>query len=552
MDRYQRANLQAPQSSFTGAGASASASIGAATLESLSSKLEAFSNSFYQQAGQEAQAEAVRDATLDIARRKEKVNSILTADTDPASKQIEVEKVLEGKRKTDATIYGRAYNDAAASAYSNQVTVDAKSAADLAVVQAKGDPKAFYSMYNSFEKETVNSAPSQELAITAKRAFLQYGSDAYRKLSVDAFKKQDALEQETYNKVTAQLKEDYTVAVKNNDLVTQEDIKSKYGAAANNAIAKGWTTPELVQVEMNQVHKQAVTEVALTEFRSAQNKVSFLQNFRKNTVFSQEETEKIVDRMHKIQQNDVDDFKIQVEREETVAKQTKLQGQKALRVKLAMGTVTDKDLESAYIAGVISTSEYDDMEERRKTPGVTKTNKQTVANVTRDIDLISFDEIWNLNDVLPDDKIKLVKEKQQREKLTETELKEQGKWTSTQNGQQARRELKNNFGMFEGTLISQIDINGNLQKDYVALDSMLFDRIEALPLDQRAAQSLSFSRQILQEYNEGKVMGTSKYGKKTITEEKKDPKDTDTVTNMKKHMDSNSSNSVLKFIGGIL
>lgn len=552
MDRYQRANLQTPSSSYSGSGGSTAMSVAASTMETLSSRLETFSKSFYQQAGQEAQAEAIKDATLDIAVRKEKVDTILSSDEDPENKRQKIESILEGKRKADATIYGRAYNDAASAAYSNQVTVDAKAAADLATVQAKGDPSAFYAMYNSFEKETVNNAPSTEMAITAKRSFLQYGSAAYKSISIEAFKKQDALEKETYDKVAQQLRDDYIVAVKNNDLVAQEEVKSKYAAASVRAIDKGWSTPELVQVELQQVHKQAMTETTLTEFRNTTNKVSFLQKFRGNTVFSQEETEKLVDRMHKIQQNEVDDYKIQIDKEETFARQVKIQGQKALRIKIVNGTATDKDLEDAFIAGVLSSSEYDDMEERKRTPGVSKTDKQVVANVTKDIDIISYDEIWDLKTVSPEDKMKLVKEKQSREKASEAELKEQGKWTSTQTGQQARRELKNHFGMFEGTLISQIDINGNLQKDFVALDSLLFDRVESLPVEQRASQSLALSRQLLQEYNEGKITGTSKYGKPVVKEEKKETKDIEVVDAMKKHVDKNSSNSLLNFIGKIL
>jgi len=178
---YQRANVQVAS---PGGQAGASGLMAKAQGDmSLAQKLSNFSGQLTGIAGSMAKDQAAKDAVVDIQKRKQQVLDIQKKGLDAETEQAEIDKIVEGRERKLFGVYSQAYNNAALSAYSNQVQVDAKGAADIAEAQAGVDPDAFINAYKGSGAETVKGAPSEHTKVVAQQAITKYGAERYKKLT---------------------------------------------------------------------------------------------------------------------------------------------------------------------------------------------------------------------------------------------------------------------------------------------------------------------------------------------------------------------------------
>jgi len=520
MARYKSANLQQTQIAEP-RGAIAATSVAAQSFESLSSKLATFSQMAMQQHTVVRTTQAARDATLDVASRKQKIQKIKAR----GGSQNEIDSIVEGQAKTDATIYGRAYNTNFGSAYANQVSIDAKSATDMAVLMAEGSSKAFISAYPDYSKEIVRNAPTPELAIVAKQQFDQYGSAAYKSLAMAEQKEQNEQLKSSYENTIKLAEEQYITG----DEMEKEQAATQYLAASKDAIKNGWTNEKEINYNLQRIDKLAFTEDKFKEFSDSEDPIAFLDKFRDNKKLSVEETQKAIDKMHSMMKSETDDYKIKEEFDTKEDEAFKKNTKDGINVKLIEGILTEDDLKAAYKANAITLTEYDDLLERSKTEGVAIGNEDMYQQVLMDIDEFALSDIYNDSTLSDKQKTSLIREK------------------TDENAQQFRQatkqssiELKNVFGIVEGTMMAQLDMENQLGKDYARLQAELYDFIQDIDPEltgrKRGSYALDFIRKRLDEYKQGEIRGTDPYIKLQDTPEPEQGEETIKGSNKMKDM----------------
>jgi len=514
--RYERANLQTPAQTFTGGGTSAAVNVATSSIQSLSARLEQFSNMKMAQAGQEAQTEAARDAGFDIVKRRNKIANIRKNIPSVHEQTNQIDKLMEGARQADETIYGRAYNTAAKAAYSDQVVVDAKAAADIANVHAKGDPEAFQTMYSNFEKQTVAEAPDPYMGAIAKRAFLEHGAETYKKISLAKQKQTDLMDKNTYISSKKIIRDDYLKAAKGNDLAKMGDIEQRYLASSRTAIKRGFTNESLVGFEIREIQKEAYMETAMEQFRTSDNRIAYLDNMRKNKQLNSEDTSKLIDRMHKMIESEVKDYETrdiltEKEHEDLIEKTTA-----SLNIKLLDKTLSEEDLGDALRAETITLSQYDNYKKRIKEVEV-EDDEDEYLNFFYNLDAVDENDIMTA-DMSDEQKFKLIEKKRSRVKMTEAEARRLGEWQRVGDGKQAIAELRGYFEIIDGTIIQKLDFDNELIQDYMKLNKEMYNYVKTVDLEQKAEKALEYIRVRLDEYKAGEIIGTKPYKKRKDTE----------------------------------
>jgi len=498
MKRYQSANLQQGQ---IGSGSGAQAALGesARGFQSLSSKLSDFSTIAMGQHQAVKTTEAARNATIDVNRRKKKIQEIEAR----GGSQEEINNVLEGQMKKDDTIYGRAYNTNFGAAYANQVTIDAKSSVEMAMVEAKKtrDPgKAFIESYPKYSQKVVRHAPTEELAIIAQQQFDQYGSTAYKALEMERIKQGNVQLKDSFDNTLKLLEEQFM----SGDKTQKGKAYTQYLKASEDGIKNGWTNEGSVKYNLNRINKASYTEDRFKAFKVSKDPIAFLDSFRENTTLTTQETEDALGKMHSMLKSKTDDYKL-VEAEDTKEEEaTKRNVGIQLNTQLIEGTLTQEDLDNALKLNMIDRPTYDDLLQRSKSEGVSEGDEDAYQQYLMEIDNFSLENIYNDRTLSNTQKTTLIKTKM------DTDSKHFREATK-----QSSIELKNSFGILEGTIMAKTDFNNKLARDYARLQSELYDFIQDIDPEligrQRGAYALEFIRKRIDEYNKGEIVGTSKY-----------------------------------------
>lgn len=523
MARYEGLNIQTSQAN-PGAGSQAMAQQANINVQSITQRLESFSQQAFAMSGQVAQKEAARDATVDIYNRKQKVQKIRDTISDPAEQQAQINKIIEGGAKSDATIYGRAYNTAADSTYANQVALDAKSAADLASIKANGDVEIFAKSFGAFKNSTVSAAPTKDLAILASRAFQQYGSSAFKTIALAAQEKQDKLDKEAYEKTKTQLVQDYKVAIKNNDVVSQQELITKYVASSKSAVDRKFTTPEMIEYEVSQIVEEGFIEFSMAEFDNSDNPTKYLDEFRDNSRLTTEKTEEVIGKMHKALESKINDRKIIEDEEERQHDNLIKETNKSIQKKLVNNELTKDYLDTAFKSKLITTAEYDNYTKRLKTPGVSESDSDEYSYIYSHMDLVTTEQIVNNDKLSREDIASLVNRKEELETRSEKDFKEASDWEGSRLGKQGIGEINRAFKVFSGQLMTKAEMNSETMRDYSTLRSLYFDEMESLKLEERIPQALNTSRNLLKRYNDGEIPGTKPYDQKLYEKDENERK----------------------------
>lgn len=500
--RYEQANVQPAQGSFS-KGATSAVSVAASGIESLSARLENFSKSQFQIAGQVTQVEAARDATLDIANRKEKVNKIRNSDLPEKAQNEQIAKLLEGKTKEDFNIYGRAYNTAASASYANQVTVDAKAAADLAQAHANGDPVTFQKMYSEFEKQTVGEAPSKELAITAKRAFLQYGAETYKTIAVDKWKRQEKVDEKGFFDALDTTKEAIKKANISGDLVTVETNLAKMRAMGTNAIERGWITEDTFQAYVQKGYREVVIEGAKARFNDLNSKGqghTMINELYKNEEYRKELT---TEEFSKLETYVLSGINTKISLDETETRKIKLAQEKAtiytkknILAAQSNGTLDQNYLDKEYTKGNLSFEEYEKYSGRvGKTLNEIRGNAKEYNIMKYGIELYDSDDIMSslLNE---DEKGKLLVDRKNYEE------KVKDGWQSTTQGKEAVRRIKDNFPKASG-LLGQF-MSEEQAKELDQSYRQFYNEMLKLPMEEREQAAIPLAEAVIKTSQEQK------------------------------------------------
>lgn len=275
--------------------------------QSLSQKLSSFSNQLAGVAGGMARDQGAKDAVKDIHTRKQKIADINNNPKLTNEERIaKVGEIAEGTSRAFSGIYSKAYESASSAAYSNQITTDAKSASDQAMMTAMGDPETYMKQMKAFRDETVPNAPTKETGIVAEMAINQYGSQGYKTLKMAQIRKDEARRHTTSNDTTVLQSNDSVANMQEGDFVNAHQNLFKLQKTLEDAINNGWETKESAQLRLDKTTEAGILDYAQDRFTRGEaiDSKEFIDKFRNGTADSEIPTdffnvdrEKVANRM---------------------------------------------------------------------------------------------------------------------------------------------------------------------------------------------------------------------------------------------------------------
>jgi len=480
----------------------------ARSKQSLSQRLGQFSDQLFNLAGKGAQAQGAKDAVVDVAKRKAKVREINADEFMDADEKTEaISKLTEGTASKGFGIYSRAYDSAASAAYSSQVKSDAKSAYDLAMIEAKGDPAAFMEMYTKFSSETIKGAPTESTKIVAQETTMNYGTAGLRALSLSKSKNNTAANKAKYKDSNIAMSQLYSNAYKKGDVIEQSRVMSEIFVSGSAAVRDGYISQAEHDVNMIAITQNAVVDNEVAKFgefvSSGRGQIGYdkFVNAQKEGAFDMsdpEEIAKLKSSMLKQVKEYNDAQFIQDDKEKKLYDVTTTATYREGVVLLNKGELTESMIQSWLTSSSITQTDADNLRETLSLgQGRKYSDAATVASYAYPKVLLesSPKDIYSDVNLSYADRGRLAA---QRESM----LKGAYNWRGTNNGKMATSEIKGLFGVIEGTLMAQIDLSNQTMKDFNNMMSTFYDEVSAIgdPLEQET-KSLTIGRRLITEYN---------------------------------------------------
>ena len=510
IQKYRQANVQV--GNIGGGAGDAGMLASAQGKQSLSQKLNQFSSNMMNMAGTMAQDQGAKDAVVDIRNRKKKVAEInakpLTDSYTETDRQAEIGKITEGTARKFSGIYSRAYENAAASSYSSQIKSDAKSAYDLAMVESQGDPEMFMAMYSKFSQESVRGAPTPATAVVAQETTLNYGTAGFKSLMMARSGASTAQHKTQYKSANEAMAAQFSDAYYQNDSVAQARIFSEINQAGEAAVRDGLISQEEFEVNSANIAQNAMIDAVKRGFGEELNVgrgdlayQQFIMNERKGFYegADPDETAKIKSSML----SQIKEFNdASLERQRFEAKQHDAMSLESFNdgvQQIAQGQMTSADIDYMEQQGVINLVHAKQLRERLaigKTAMVS--DAQTLANYAESSTLIDTEPY-----MIQQDPTLSVQDQNALIQRRETLLEGRFNWTKTNDGREAVRRIKEEFGIREGTLLAKIDMENTINKDFNNLYKKFYAEVSASP--QPDMDVLPIADRMLEEYTQLKL-----------------------------------------------
>ena len=519
LQQYQQAQINAPTQTSTQSGLTGATV--ARAQQSLASRLKQFESTLFSAAVPMVQADAVEAGTIDIQKRKEKVSAIMSDDSlNEIEKKEAISNITEGQEKSNFGIYGRAYNNAASAAYTNQVTNDAASASNIAMADSNGDPDDFATRMSKYREETINSAPSREAAIVANRAFTKYGAAGYKSLATKQYADQRALNKKSFEDVYESLGKQYIDAYATGKTVQATELKSQLITSVVSAARDGFITPKQADIMLNQVEADGkyakVKEGIISISEMTKNPAGYM-NDQLNTALVDNPDNLTITQLQDLKK----DITEAVKNSGSRAKAKKSIQDEHLKnsqekeylsnVELALsGGLTLKEIDLKLANNEISLVQAKDLKSRIAEGGQATSNTARIAqyNVPGVLERASYENILNDPKLNATDTLKVLDAK----KKYKSE-----KWTSTTNGTEARDRIKRKFGIV--TDAAFVNFDGRIARDFDATYREFYDSVMSYPTEERDAIVLQLADKAIKTYEESQIETKDQVSKRR--EEKK-------------------------------
>jgi len=476
---------------------------------SLAQKLDTFSSQLHQQAGAMAQTQAAKDATVDIYKRKEKVNKInANPNLSPEQKADEIGKITEGTERFFGGIYSRAYESAADAAYSNQIATDAKSAYDLAMVESQGDPEAFLKSYGAFSSETTRGAPTEATAILAQQTTTKYGAAGFKSLMMAKMSASTKQTKTSLKDNMEAISKEFSDAYYSGDSIEISRLGGIATSAVEAGVRDGLISDSEKGVFLSNMADRAVLDSVTRKFGEEMNVgrgdivyMQFRQAERRGDFETQDPEE--IAKMKSSMLKQIAEFNDGVlERDRFEKESFDLMDDETFREGTRMaaaGELTEEQITKWETRSVLSTSNADSLRERiavgdtRKVSDAATLGRYAESSVLVDT---SNDMILDDSMLSEPDKTKLI---QRKEQLLEGRFN----WTRTNDGREAVRRIKSTFGILEGTLIAKIDLNNKTMRDFDEIYKEFYAEVSKSEMP--AEEVLPIADRLLKEYNQKQI-----------------------------------------------
>jgi len=479
--------------------------LAAQQLAGLSQRLEQFSGNIFRMAAENSKVKAADNAMADVNKYRQETNRILSSDLSESDKQKKLAGLQESHEYDGwGHVYKNSYKTTFDAAYANTVTTDAKAAADIAAAESDGSSEAFANIWGKYSDSIVRAAPTDALAATAKMALTKNGSANFKSLATAEWKKDYATKKKSSEKVLEHLQEEYITAYSNYDKAGMDSSISQYGAAVQSAIDSGFMTKDEAGVNIKIATEDATSARFCSDFSQAIQHGEDASKVIKNTFNSKEFQKLPQKKKDELMTSMFSDLKAKNTRKKDARNEaeyfeTEMQEEnykETLLLAMTNNTTSD-DISRMEIKGELNSSDATSLKQTLATKGRTISNGAKLAEYYKDSNLMSVTSDEIMNDALLADKDKIALFKKQ-EQLKSTKYK----WTTSQDGKEARDRVKRLFGIQEGTFMAQLDMNNKTGRAFDKMYTALFDEISNLPQNEQERQSITIANRMILEYNE--------------------------------------------------
>lgn len=288
-----------------------------------------------------------------------------------------------------------------------------------------------------------------------------------------------------------------------NDADTQH-YQAEVIGTYNTMIQSGLISPYQAELEINNITKNNYKGVIKRGLQQAINNGTtheFFDEFNKadhSKILPPDEVDKLKKGMYDAVATDYKIKNAEAEQEKAELKLKEQDHIKNFDTGLIENTLTIDELDDALANNEISLATHDNYATRLSKGGTIADNSDKKLFAEFHLMDISEQEIYDSPDFTNDTKVQLLKE---RKALIEKE----GNWMSSQNGREGRQLIKRHFGILDGTLLSSLDFDGQIKRDYDGLYRQWYARVQSLPLEQRAQKSYQIADEVIANYKKGKV-----------------------------------------------
>lgn len=178
--------------------------------------------------------------------------------------------------------------------------------------------------------------------------------------------------------------------------------------------------------------------------------------------------------------------------------------------------LTPQAVDDALSNNLISTSQHKEYLLKANDTGPLVDNQNKLLWATTHLLEFTENEILESPDFTTASKADLIAKRR-------TQSDDAANWLGTQAGREARRRIRENFNILDGTMMSKLDFNNDTMRAYDDMYREFFGEVEALPLEQRASKSILISDRLLKAYKTNQL--TIKNDKLQARKDKKEEKE---------------------------
>ena len=475
-------------------------------VSSLAQKLGSFSNAMIKNEVVNSKMKAAENASRDVAVYKEKLNEIQIDSNLTQAEKEEKANALRDSHEYDGWgyAYKQAYKTQFDASYTNTVTSEAATMADLASSVSGGSSANFMNTWSSYTRSVIKAAPTDSLAAVSKMTLDKHGASRYKTLANAEYKKWFDTQKKSYEDVSATLEEDYKSSYAVYDKAGMDRSILQFKESLASAVNFGFITAKQADVRMKFAGEDATIGRFKTDVKYAvdnnMNPAKAIQNiyqskeFRALPLKKQEELMKDSFAQIKEKQSRIKEAKTmrdnwEQEHQEATYKET--------LENIFKGGIKLSDINHMEVSGDLSSSDADRLRTTLSNGGIKFSDQQQLTWYSLDANLInsSENEIYSDSYLSWKDKTALLEDR--RKKMGSSEYK----WTTTQNGIEGRKRIKRLFGFHEGTMMAKMDINNKTQQDYNAMMDKYFDHISSLPEGEQSSQAKLYADELISAYN---------------------------------------------------
>ncbi|NCD00014.1 MAG: hypothetical protein EOL95_09990 [Bacteroidia bacterium] len=198
------------------------------------------------------------------------------------------------------TFYDEAYKDAAYTTYGIQTELDAKNYAELAKLQANGDPEAFKASFDKYQSTVMAEAPNEHMRGIASSSFQKYGMKEYVAIHKERINKVDKQNRNIFEDGVKLIKDQIVEAYSYGRDDEALKLSGQLASLFNRGIEQQWTTEEDAILQSRELQRESIKGRIYEDFRTTADKKSFIKQVEQSKQLEADEKLTVVGKLKSI------------------------------------------------------------------------------------------------------------------------------------------------------------------------------------------------------------------------------------------------------------